>query len=36
MKISTIYDRTKLINTTTTTVRHIIITGLILVTLVLL
>src|ERR1700757_685535 len=36
MKIKTIYDRTKLINTTTTTVRHIIITGLILVTLVLL
>jgi len=36
MQIKTIYDRTKLINTTTTTVRHIIITGLILVTLVLL
>ena len=36
MKIRTIYDRTKLINTTTTTVRHVIITGLILVTAVLL
>ena len=36
MKISTIYDRTNLINTTTRTVRHVIITGLILVTLVLL
>lgn len=36
MHISTIYDRTKLIDTTTTTVRHIIIFGLILVTLVLL
>ena len=36
MKISTIYDRTDLINTTTRTVRHVIITGLILVTLVLL
>jgi cobalt-zinc-cadmium resistance protein CzcA len=36
MKISTIYDRTNLINTTTKTVRHVIITGLILVTLVLL
>ncbi|MGC2163750.1 MAG: CusA/CzcA family heavy metal efflux RND transporter [Silvibacterium sp.] len=36
MHISTIYDRTKLIDTTTRTVRHIIITGLILVTLVLL
>jgi cobalt-zinc-cadmium resistance protein CzcA len=36
MKISTIYDRTTLINTTTRTVRHVIITGLILVTLVLL
>jgi cobalt-zinc-cadmium resistance protein CzcA len=36
MQIKTIYDRTKLINTTTTTVRHVIIMGLILVTLVLL
>jgi heavy metal efflux system protein len=36
MQIKTIYDRTTLINTTTTTVRHVIITGLILVTLVLL
>jgi cobalt-zinc-cadmium resistance protein CzcA len=36
MKINTIYDRTTLINTTTRTVRHVIITGLILVTLVLL
>ncbi len=36
MKIKTIYDRTNLINTTTKTVRHVIITGLILVTLVLL
>jgi cobalt-zinc-cadmium resistance protein CzcA len=36
MKISTIYDRTTLINQTTHTVREIIITGLILVTLVLL
>jgi heavy metal efflux system protein len=36
MQIKTIYDRTNLINTTTTTVRHVIITGLILVTLVLL
>jgi len=36
MKISTIYDRTTLINETTHTVREIIITGLILVTLVLL
>ena len=36
MHISTIYDRTKLIDTTTRTVRHIIIFGLILVTLVLL
>lgn len=36
MKIQTIYDRTNLINTTTRTVRHVIITGLILVTLVLL
>jgi cobalt-zinc-cadmium resistance protein CzcA len=36
MQIKTLYDRTKLIKTTTTTVRHVIITGLILVTLVLL
>ena len=36
MKISTIYDRTNLINTTTPTVRHVIIMGLMLVTLVLL
>jgi len=36
MKISTVYDRTTLINETTHTVREIIITGLILVTLVLL
>jgi cobalt-zinc-cadmium resistance protein CzcA len=36
MQIKTLYDRTKLINTTTTTVRHVIITGLILVTAVLL
>jgi cobalt-zinc-cadmium resistance protein CzcA len=36
MKIDTIYDRTTLIDTTTRTVRHVIITGLILVTLVLL
>jgi len=36
MKIKTLYDRTDLINTTTKTVRHVIITGLILVTLVLL
>jgi heavy metal efflux system protein len=36
MQIATIYDRTRLIDTTTTTVRHIIIFGLILVTLVLL
>jgi heavy metal efflux system protein len=36
MQIKTLYDRTKLINTTTTTVRHVIITGLVLVTLVLL
>ncbi|MGB0123493.1 MAG: efflux RND transporter permease subunit, partial [Silvibacterium sp.] len=36
MHISTIYDRTRLIDTTTRTVRHIIIFGLILVTLVLL
>jgi cobalt-zinc-cadmium resistance protein CzcA len=36
MQVKTIYDRTKLIKLTTTTVRHVIITGLILVTLVLL
>jgi heavy metal efflux system protein len=36
MHIKTLYNRTKLINTTTKTVRHVIITGLILVTLVLL
>lgn len=36
MQISTIYDRTNLINTTTKTVRHVILTGLVLVTLVLL
>jgi len=36
MQISTIYDRTNLINRTTHTVREVIITGLILVTLVLL
>ncbi len=36
MQIKTIYDRTKLIKTTTATVRHVIIFGLILVTLVLL
>ncbi len=36
MHISTIYDRTNLINITTTTVRHIVIMGLTLVTLVLL
>jgi cobalt-zinc-cadmium resistance protein CzcA len=36
MKISTIYDRTTLINRTTHTVREVIITGLVLVTLVLL
>ncbi len=36
MHISTIYDRTRLIDTTTHTVRHVIITGLVLVTLVLL
>ncbi len=36
MQIKTIYDRTNLIKTTTTTVRHVIIFGLILVTLVLL
>jgi cobalt-zinc-cadmium resistance protein CzcA len=36
MQIKTIYDRTKLIKITTETVQHVIITGLILVTLVLL
>ena len=36
MHISTIYDRTNLIHITTTTVRHIVIMGLTLVTLVLL
>ena len=36
MQIKTLYDRTRLIKTTTTTVRHVIITGLVLVTLVLL
>ncbi len=36
MKIRTIYDRTRLINVTTTTVRHVVIMGLTLVTLVLL
>lgn len=36
MKLSTIYDRTNLINVTTTTVRHIVLMGLVLVTLVLL
>ncbi|WP_263408108.1 efflux RND transporter permease subunit [Terriglobus tenax] len=36
MQIKTIYDRTKLIGLTTETVKHVIITGLILVTLVLL
>jgi heavy metal efflux system protein len=36
MQIKTLYDRTRLINTTTNTVRHVIIFGLILVTLVLL
>lgn len=36
MHISTVYDRTKLIDITTETVRHIVITGLTLVTLVLL
>ena len=36
MKIGTIYDRTNLINVTTTTVRHVVIMGLTLVTLVLL
>jgi cobalt-zinc-cadmium resistance protein CzcA len=36
MHISTIYDRTKLIDLTTHTVKHVILTGLILVTLILL
>jgi len=36
MKIDTIYDRTALINTTTETVRHVVFTGLLLVTLLLL
>lgn len=36
MKIKTIYDRTQLIHVTTTTVRHVVIMGLTLVTLVLL
>ena len=35
MHISTVYDRTNLINTTTSTVRHVVFTGLFLVTLVL-
>ena len=35
MHISTVYDRTNLINTTTRTVRHVVFTGLLLVTLVL-
>ncbi len=35
MHISTVYDRTKLIDTTTHTVRHVVLSGLILVTLVL-
>jgi heavy metal efflux system protein len=35
MHISTVYDRTNLINTTTRTVRHVVFTGLFLVTLVL-
>jgi heavy metal efflux system protein len=35
MHISTVYDRTNLINTTTRTVRHVVFTGLALVTLVL-
>ncbi len=35
MHISTVYDRTNLINTTTSTVRHVVLTGLLLVTLVL-
>ncbi len=36
MHISTIYDRTKLIDLTTHTVKHVIVTGLVLVTLILL
>ena len=36
MKIDTIYDRTSLIDTTTETVRHVVLTGLLLVTLLLL
>lgn len=36
MKIDTIYDRTALINTTTITVSHVVLTGLLLVTLLLL
>jgi heavy metal efflux system protein len=36
MRIDTIYDRTSLINTTTETVRHVVLTGLLLVTLLLL
>jgi cobalt-zinc-cadmium resistance protein CzcA len=36
MKIDTIYDRTALIDTTTETVRHVVLTGLLLVTLLLL
>ena len=36
MKIDPIYDRTALINTTTETVRHVVLTGLLLVTLLLL
>jgi len=36
MKIDPIYDRTSLINTTTETVRHVVLTGLLLVTLLLL
>jgi len=35
MKIDTIYDRTALINTTTETVRHVVLTGLLLVSLLL-
>ena len=35
MHVSTVYDRTNLINTTTRTVRHVVFTGLFLVTLVL-
>jgi len=36
MKVAPIYDRTSLINTTTETVRHVVLTGLLLVTLLLL